>query len=88
MLELAILGLLTESPMHGYELRKRLSTTLGAFRALSYGSLYPTLRKLRDAGWISEEQPQLPEPQPPACGAGVGTWAGAKVDATACPGSN
>jgi DNA-binding PadR family transcriptional regulator len=60
MLELAILGLLTESPMHGYELRKRLSTTLGAFRALSYGSLYPTLRKLRDAGWISEEQPQLP----------------------------
>ncbi|MCW2603082.1 MAG: PadR family transcriptional regulator [Pseudonocardiales bacterium] len=60
MLELAILGLLTESPMHGYELRKRLSTTLGAFRALSYGSLYPTLRKLRDAGWISEEEPQLP----------------------------
>lgn len=60
MLELAILGLLTESPMHGYELRKRLSSTLGAFRALSYGSLYPTLRKLRDAGWISEEEPQLP----------------------------
>ena len=25
MLELAILGLLLESPMHGYELRKRLT---------------------------------------------------------------
>src|SRR6478609_1117666 len=41
--------------MHGYELRKRLSTLLGAFRAFSYGSLYPTLRRLSEAGWISEE---------------------------------
>ena len=55
MLEIAVLGLLNESPMHGYELRKRLSTLLGAFRAFSYGSLYPTLRRLLEAGWISEE---------------------------------
>lgn len=55
MLEIAVLGLLNQSPMHGYELRKRLSTLLGAFRAFSYGSLYPTLRRLSDAGWISEE---------------------------------
>lgn len=57
MLEIAVLGLLNESPMHGYELRKRLATLLGAFRAFSYGSLYPTLRRLSEAGWISEEQP-------------------------------
>src|SRR5437763_11986075 len=43
--------------MHGYELRKRLSTLLGAFRAFSYGSLYPTLRRLAEQGWISEEPP-------------------------------
>lgn len=55
MLEIAVLGLLNESPMHGYELRKRLATLLGAFRAFSYGSLYPTLRRLSEAGWISEE---------------------------------
>jgi DNA-binding PadR family transcriptional regulator len=55
MLEIAVLGLLNQSPMHGYELRKRLSTLLGAFRAFSYGSLYPTLRRLSEAGWISEE---------------------------------
>jgi DNA-binding PadR family transcriptional regulator len=61
MLEIAILGLLNESPMHGYELRKRLSTLLGAFRAFSYGSLYPTLRRLAEAGWISEE-PALEAP--------------------------
>ena len=57
MLELAVLGLLSESPMHGYELRKRLAALLGTFRAFSYGSLYPTLRKLSEAGWITEEEP-------------------------------
>jgi len=57
MLEIAVLGLLSESPMHGYELRKRLATLLGTFRAFSYGSLYPTLRRLLEAGWISEEAP-------------------------------
>jgi DNA-binding PadR family transcriptional regulator len=57
MLEIAVLGLLNESPMHGYELRKRLAESLGAFRAFSYGSLYPTLRRLSEAGWISEEAP-------------------------------
>lgn len=57
MLEIAVLGLLSESPMHGYEIRKRLSTTLGMLRAFSYGSLYPTLRRLSEAGWISEEAP-------------------------------
>src|SRR5439155_12123578 len=56
MLELAILGLLHETSMHGYELRKQLSTKLGAFRAaISYGSLYPTLRRLQADGWITEE---------------------------------
>jgi DNA-binding PadR family transcriptional regulator len=57
MLEIAVLGLLSESPMHGYEVRKRLSTLLGTFRAFSYGSLYPTLRRLAEAGWISEDTP-------------------------------
>jgi DNA-binding PadR family transcriptional regulator len=57
MLEIAVLGLLSESPLHGYELRKRLATLLGTFRQFSYGSLYPTLRKLAEAGWITEEKP-------------------------------
>jgi DNA-binding PadR family transcriptional regulator len=54
MLELAILGLLLESPMHGYELRKRLTGLLGAFRAFSYGSLYPALRRMQTDGMIVE----------------------------------
>ncbi|OXM51059.1 PadR family transcriptional regulator [Amycolatopsis alba] len=55
MLELAILGLLHETPMHGYVLRKRLHETLGMFRTFSYGSLYPTLRRLLRAGYLVEE---------------------------------
>lgn len=55
MLELAALGLLSESPLHGYELRQRLKATLGTFRAFSYGSLYPTLRRMKAAGWIAED---------------------------------
>lgn len=54
MLELAILGILIESPMHGYELRKRLTGLLGAFRAFSYGSLYPALRRMQTEGLIVE----------------------------------
>jgi DNA-binding PadR family transcriptional regulator len=57
VLEIAVLGLLNESPLHGYELRKRLANLLGAFRAFSYGSLYPTLRRLSETGWITEEAP-------------------------------
>jgi DNA-binding PadR family transcriptional regulator len=58
VLEFAILGLLHEGPMHGYELRKRLTALLGAFRAaISYGSLYPTLRRLQAGGWITEFEP-------------------------------
>jgi DNA-binding PadR family transcriptional regulator len=55
VLEFAILGLLHEAPMHGYELRKRLNALLGTFRAFSYGSLYPTLRQMKAAGWIGED---------------------------------
>lgn len=41
--------------MHGYELRKELSAKLGAIRAaISYGSLYPSLRRLQAAGYITE----------------------------------
>ncbi len=57
MLELAVLGLLHDSPLHGYELRKRLNALLGWGRSLSYGSLYPCLKDLVAAGWIAEDTP-------------------------------
>lgn len=58
-LELAVLGLLHESPLHGYELRKRLTGVLGWGRVLSYGSLYPCLKQLLRNGLIAEDVPDL-----------------------------
>jgi DNA-binding PadR family transcriptional regulator len=62
VLELAILGLLHEAPVHGYELRKQLSLRLGGLRLFSYGSLYPALRRLTRAGLIVEDEQQETEP--------------------------
>jgi DNA-binding PadR family transcriptional regulator len=45
-LEFALLGLLEEGPLHGYELRKRLLAIFGPFRALSFSVLYPQLKRM------------------------------------------
>ena len=69
VLQFAVLGLLHEGPMHGYELRKRLNSVLGTFRAISYGSLYPCLKEMLAAGL----SPRTAQPTPahrPCPGAG------------------
>ncbi|EFQ84538.1 transcriptional regulator, PadR family [Aeromicrobium marinum DSM 15272] len=55
-LELAVLGLLHDSPMHGYELRKQLIALLGWGRVLSYGTLYPCLKALVRSGQIVADE--------------------------------
>ena len=55
-LELAVLGLLHDAPMHGYELRKQLNSLLGWGRVLSYGTLYPCLKALGKAGYIVADE--------------------------------
>ncbi|MDQ4089378.1 MAG: PadR family transcriptional regulator, partial [Actinomycetota bacterium] len=52
MLELAILGVLKEQQLHGYELKKRLTDALGAFSSVSFGALYPALARLEAAGAV------------------------------------
>jgi DNA-binding PadR family transcriptional regulator len=54
VLELAILGLLKERSMHGYQLSKRLTDTLGGFWRVSYGSLYPSLKRLERQGAVEQ----------------------------------
>ncbi len=56
-LELAVLGLLHDAPMHGYELRKQLIVLLGWGRVLSYGTLYPCLKALGKDGFIMADPP-------------------------------
>jgi DNA-binding PadR family transcriptional regulator len=60
MLELPVLGLLKERSMHGYELRKQLGAMLGPFWQVSWGSLYPTLRRLAKAGAVEKDVDAAP----------------------------
>lgn len=53
MLDLAILGLLEDGPLHGYEIRRRLRAQLGLFANVSFGSLYPALARLEKAGDVT-----------------------------------
>jgi len=62
MLELPVLGLLKERSMHGYELRKQLGTMLGPFWQVSWGSLYPALRRLAKVGAV-EKAAEPPKPR-------------------------
>ena len=52
MIDLAILGLLKEQPMHGYQLSREVAEQLGGLWKVSYGSLYPTLRRLERDGAV------------------------------------
>ena len=52
-LEMAVLGLLRDAPMHGYELRKHVTGMLGWGRVLSYGTLYPCLKTLVRRGYLA-----------------------------------
>ncbi len=81
MLELPVLGLLKEKSMHGYELRKQLGAMLGPFWQVSWGSLYPTLRRLTKAGAIEK----LAEAAPPRSRRAAARGASAK-SATLSPG--
>ncbi len=54
VLELAVLGLLKERSMHGYELRRQLSAKLGPLWHVSWGSLYPALSRLARRGAVAK----------------------------------
>jgi DNA-binding PadR family transcriptional regulator len=84
MLELAVLGLLQEQPLHGYELKKRLGETLGFLWGVSYGSLYPALRRLESDGAIEIVAPRpAPASAPVPTGSITGDVAAAKLRSVA-----
>ncbi|HEU5002924.1 MAG TPA: PadR family transcriptional regulator [Actinomycetota bacterium] len=55
---MAVLGLLKDRSMHGYELKKELTATLGQFWHVSYGSLYPTISRLEAEGAVERIFPK------------------------------
>jgi DNA-binding PadR family transcriptional regulator len=74
VIELAILGLLKESELHGYELKKRLKELLGPLSSVSFGSLYPALARLEKAGHVKavEAADAVPVAAFPATGSFAG----------------
>lgn len=74
MIELAILGVLKESELHGYELKKRLREVLGPLSSVSFGSLYPALARLEAAGRLKavEAAETVPSPAFPSTGSFAG----------------
>jgi DNA-binding PadR family transcriptional regulator len=52
----AVLALLAERPMHGYEMIQELESRTGGVWRPSPGSIYPTLQMLEDEGLIVSEE--------------------------------
>ncbi|WP_336204947.1 PadR family transcriptional regulator [Nonomuraea sp. LPB2021202275-12-8] len=55
MLELAILGFLRDRPLHGYDLRKRVAALMGHVRPVADGTLYPAIKRMAGAGWVTRK---------------------------------
>ncbi len=69
MLDLAILGLLEERELHGYEIRRRLREHLGLLANVSFGSIYPALSRLEAAGAVEViQEPPAATPSVPPTG--------------------
>ena len=54
-LRLLILGLIAESPRHGYDLIREIEARTGGAYVPSPGVIYPALEALQDLGWIAAE---------------------------------
>ena len=52
----AVLALLTERPMHGYEIIQQIEERSGGVWRPSPGSIYPTLQLLADEGLVSSDE--------------------------------
>jgi DNA-binding PadR family transcriptional regulator len=69
MIDLAILGLLDEQDLHGYELKKQLADLVGARSGVSFGSLYPALARLEKAGAVKAVEAHTADATIPMTGA-------------------
>jgi DNA-binding PadR family transcriptional regulator len=59
-LSLAILGLISQRPLTGYDLRKIFQTTPMGHFSSSPGAIYPALRRIEEAGWIRSVATEVP----------------------------
>jgi PadR family transcriptional regulator PadR len=57
--EMMLLQLLSESDMYGYQLSQTISARSGGAIEVPEGSMYPTLYRLMDSGYISDRREQV-----------------------------
>jgi DNA-binding PadR family transcriptional regulator len=63
--ELFVLGELMVQPLHGYLLHQIVNMILGPFHRLSWGTLYPLIRRLEHEGLIASDERQRREDRSP-----------------------
>jgi DNA-binding PadR family transcriptional regulator len=77
MLDMAILGLLEERDLHGYEIRRQLRDHLGLLANVSFGSIYPALTRLEKSGAVvATEGGTGPDPGTTAAAPPTGSLSG------------
>src|ERR1700728_806705 len=81
MLDMAILGLLEERDLHGYEIRRQLRDHLGLLANVSFGSIYPALTRLEKSGAVRarEGAPTGPTAAPAAAAPPTGSLSGERA---------
>ena len=58
--ELAVLTLLAERPLHGYEIAKQIEEQTGGVLRFDMASLYPMLHRLERKSWVNAQWQTLP----------------------------
>ncbi len=65
--QLAILALLADEPLHGYEIARRIEKQTGGLLRFTLASLYPLLYRMEKRGWVRGEWQTLPNGRQRRC---------------------
>ena len=65
--ELAILALLADEPLHGYEIARRIEKQSGGVLKFTLASLYPLLYRMENRGWVRGAWQTLPSGRQRRC---------------------
>lgn len=65
--ELAILAMLAEEPLHGYEIARRIEKQSGGVLRFTLASLYPLLYRMEKRGWVCGAWQTLPSGRERRC---------------------
>lgn len=58
--ELAVLAVLAEGPLHGYEIAKRIREQTGGVITFDVAALYPVLYSMETRGWVEASWEETP----------------------------